>query len=75
MEKQMMADKADMIIAGYAYFVKEDYVEVVDLENTDSRAIIQNGDVIESLMDDTQDEIVLDYYKRNKCILEESLNA
>lgn len=66
------ADAADMIIAGYAYLKKDGYVEVVDLNNLDNRAVIQNDDVIESLMTDEEDDIVLNYYLNNKEFLEDA---
>ncbi|MBR3297236.1 MAG: hypothetical protein IKI65_05295 [Firmicutes bacterium] len=66
------ADAADIIIAGYAYLKKDGYVEVVDLNNLDNRAVIQNDDVIESLMTDEEDDIVLNYYLNNKEFLEDA---
>ena len=67
--------RLDMIVAGYAYRLHEDYVEVIDLNNTDKRAIIQNNQVVESLMSDEEDDLVLSYYIRNKEIVEEAVNA
>ena len=75
MNAQIIADQADMIVAGFAYKIKEDYIEVTDLDDISKRAIIQNDDVIESVMTDEEDDIVLSYYIRNKEILEESVNA
>ena len=62
---QEIADGADMIIAGYAYTIKGNYIEVIDLNNTDKRAVIQNNDIVESLMSDEEDDLVLKYYRRN----------
>ena len=70
-----IADEADMIVAGYAYNVKGDYVEVVDLADVSKVAVIQNDVISESVMSDEEGEIVLKYYLRNKDILEESLYA
>ena len=75
MSAEQIAVRADMIVAGYAYLLNEDYVEVIDLNNMDKRAIIQNDQVVESLMSDEEDDIVLSYYVRNKEILEEAVNA
>ena len=75
MNAEQIADRADMIVAGYAYLLEEDYVEVIDLNNTDKRAIIQNNQVVESMMSDEEDDIVISYYIRNKEILEEAVNA
>ncbi|MBE5899951.1 MAG: hypothetical protein E7279_10165 [Lachnospiraceae bacterium] len=60
-----IADEADMIVAGYAYKVKGDYVEVVDLSDVSKVAIIQSDVISESVMSDEEDEIVLKYYLRN----------
>ncbi len=75
MSAEQIADQADMIVAGYAYRLQEDYVEVIDLNDTDKRAIIQNNQVVESLMSDEEDDLVLTYYIRNKEIVEEAVNA
>lgn len=75
MKIQEIADDADMIIAGYAYTIKGDYIEVIDLNNTDKRAVIQNNDIAESLMSDGEDDLVLKYYRRNREILEETVYA
>ena len=45
-------------------------IEVVDLNDLSKRAVIQNGDVVESLMSDEEDDMVLRYYNRNKEFLE-----
>jgi len=75
MSVEEIADKADMIVSYYAYSIKEDHVEVIDLKNPDKRAVIQNEEVVESLMDEIEESIVLKYYLRNRTILEESLSA
>ena len=64
-----IADDADMIVAGYAYSVKDDYVEVMDLSDINKVAVIQSDVVSESVMSDEEDEIVLKYYLRNKDIM------
>ena len=64
-----------MIVAGYAYNVKDDYVEVMDLSDINKVAVIQSDVISESVMSDEEDEIVLKYYLRNKDVLEESLYA
>ncbi|MCR4640492.1 MAG: hypothetical protein K5697_00500 [Lachnospiraceae bacterium] len=75
MNARQVADDADMIVAGYAYKVKDGYVEVVDLEDTGKVSTIQSDVISESLMSDEEDAIVLKYYLRNKNLLEESLYA
>ena len=71
MSVKEIADSADIIVAGYAYIKHEDYIEVIDLSDPQKRAVIQNDDVVESLMTDEEDDIVLKYYLRNKEFLEE----
>ena len=50
-------------------------IEVVDLNDISKRAVIQNGDVVESLMSDEEDDMVLRYYNRNKEFLEDMHSA
>ena len=75
MSNKEYADAADMIVAGYAYLKKDGYIEVIDLNNTGNRAVIQNDDVVESLMSDEEDDVILKYYMRNKDFLEDTDNA
>lgn len=75
MSAQEIADNADMIVAGYAYKIMDDYIVVTDLNDISKRAVIQNGEIVESLMDDNEDDIALQYYQRNSEILKESLSA
>ena len=75
MSVKEIAEAADMIVAGYAYTRKDGYIEVIDLENLDKRAVIQDGDVVESLMSDEEDDLVLKYYLRNREIMEEMISA
>ncbi len=70
-----IADQADMIVAGYAYKIKKGYIEVIDLSDIKRVATIQNNIIAESLMSDEEDSIILDYYLRNKDLLEESVYA
>ena len=72
MDVKQIADAADMIVAGYAYFWKKDAVEVFDLNDLDKKAIIQNNRVVYSRMSVVVDDIVLSYYLRNIEMLEES---
>ena len=75
MKAEEYARSADMIVAGYAYLIRDGYVEVIDLANTKKRAVIQNGDIVESLMTDEEDDIVLKYYVINRDLMEESVHA
>ena len=75
MTEKQIADNADMIVAGYAFTVKDDYIEVIDLSNIEKVLTIRDGVIAESVMTDEEDAKVLSFYNRNKEILEESLYA
>ena len=75
MNVQEIADQADMIVAGQAYKGQDNYIEITDLNNITKTAVIQNDELVESVMSDEEDNIVMKYYNRNKDLLKESLNA
>ena len=75
MSVQEIADQADMIVAGYAFKVLDDYIEITDLNNLAKTAVNQNDELVESVMSDEEDDIVMKYYNRNKDLLKETLNA
>lgn len=75
MSAKEVADAADMIVAGYAYKRIDDYIEVIDINDLTKRAVIQNGEVVESLMSDEEDDVILKYYIRNRDLMEEVINA
>jgi hypothetical protein len=75
MSAQEIAQNADMIVAGYAFKVKDEYTEVVDLSDIKKVSIIQGDVISESVMSDEEDSNVLKYYLKNKEVLEESLHA
>lgn len=75
MSVQEIADQADMIVAGYAFKVLDGYIEITDLNNLSKTAVIQNDELVESVMSDEEDDIVMKYYNRNKDLLKETLNT
>lgn len=75
MNVQEIADQADMIVAGYAFKVLKDHIEITDLNNLSKTAVIQNDELVESVMSDEEDAIVMKYYNRNKDLLKETVNA
>ena len=75
MSVQEIADQADMIVAGYAFKVLKDHIEITDLNNLSKTAVIQNDELVESVMSDEEDAIVMKYYNRNKDLLKETANA
>ncbi len=66
-----IADKADMIINGYAFTKDNERVRVLNLNCINHAAVILNDKVVETNMDDVEKEIVMDYYSRNKEFMEE----
>lgn len=66
-----IADKADMIINGYAFTKNGNYIRVLNLNYLNHAAVILNDKIVETNMDDIEAQIVLDYYKDNKQFMEE----
>lgn len=66
-----IADKADMIINGYAFTRDNEWVRVLNLNCINHAAVILNNKIVETNMDDVENEIVIDYYNRNKQFMEE----
>lgn len=66
-----IADKADMIINGYAFTKDEEYIRVLNLDRVNHAAVILNDQIVETNMDDIEMQIVLDYYKNNKQYMED----
>ena len=61
-----VADKADMIINGYAFTQENKYIRVLNLNQLNHAAVIYNDKIVETNMDDIENQIVLDYYLNNK---------
>lgn len=59
-----VADKADMIINGYAFTKDNDYIRVLNLNHTNRAAVIYKDEIVETNMDDIEEQIVSDYYKK-----------
>lgn len=66
-----IADKADMIINGYAFTKEGEYVRVLNLNCINHAAVIYDGKIIDTNMDDIENQIVMDYYEQNKQFMEE----
>ena len=65
-----VADKADMIINGYAFTKEKEYVRVLNLKCVNHASVIYKNKIIETNMDDIEMQIVLDYYENNKQFME-----
>ena len=66
-----IADKADMIVNGYAFTRDGEYIRVLKLDYLNHAAVILNDRVVETNMDDIETQIALDYYEKNKRFMEE----
>lgn len=65
-----IADKADMIINGYAFTKEGEYIRVLNLNCLNHAAVIYKDKVVETNMDDIEKQIVIDYYEHNKQFME-----
>ena len=68
---EKIADNADMIINGYAFTKEEGYIRVLNLNNVNRAAVIYNDKIVETNMDDIENQIVIDYYENNKQFMED----
>lgn len=66
-----IADKADMIINGYAFTDNDGWIRVLNLNCLNHAAVIYEGKIVETNMDDIENEIVMEYYRNNKEFMEE----
>jgi hypothetical protein len=67
-----IADKADLIVNGYAYTRDKDYIRIINLNNLNHTAAIYNDKIVETNMDEIEVQIVLDYYIQDKEFLDSS---
>lgn len=65
-----IADKADMIINGYAFIDTDGWIRVLNLNCLNHAAVIYEGKIVETNMDDIENEIVMEYYRNNKEFME-----
>ena len=65
-----IADRADMIVNGYAFTKEENVVRVLHLESPHNAAVLsEDGNVIETNMDDIELALIGKYYERNRKFL------
>ena len=67
-----LAEKADMIVNGYAFTKEGDYIRVLNLNCLNHAAVIYKNQVIETNMDDIENQIVMDYYNDNREFMEDA---
>ena len=67
-----IADKADMIVNGYAFTREIDQIRILNLNNLDKALVISaDGKVLETTMDDIEIRIVLDYWNSDREFMED----
>lgn len=67
-----IADKADMIVNGYAFTLEDDRIHVLNL-NCPDKAVVFNldGEVLETTMDDIELSIASRYLQQNLKYMED----
>lgn len=67
-----IADKADMIVNGYAFTRENNQIRILNLNNLEKALVIsEDGKVLETTMDDIEIRIVLDYWNSDREFMED----
>lgn len=67
-----VADAAKIIVNGYAFTLDANNIKILNLNKPEKATLINNdGEVLETSMDDIELDIVLDYYIRNRKYMED----
>ena len=67
-----IADKADLIINGYAFTRKDDCIHVLNLNSPDKAVVFsRSGEVLETTMDDIELSIASRYLQQNQKYMED----
>ena len=67
-----IADKADVIINGYAFTADGDHIHVLNLNSPDKAVVFSvDGEVLETTMDDIELSIASRYLKQNLKYMED----
>ncbi len=71
-EISYIADKASIIVCGYAFTKRNDgFISILNLRQPDSAMVVsQSGEIIETNMDQIEQKIVMDLCKRNLQFME-----
>ena len=66
-----IAEKADMIIRGYAFTKEGDFIKIFNLNNGKSSMMINlKGKMLAASMDEIEQALVLDIWEKNKGYIE-----
>ena len=68
-EIKEIADRADMIVNGFAFTKDGEYIRVVNLDNRRHTATILDDEIIETDMDPIEAQITVAYYKNTKSFI------
>ena len=73
-ELKKIADEANMIVAGFSFTKDQDgFIRVLNLENSEEACVLgENGEMIETTMDDITLLKVQAYYLKNREFMEEA---
>lgn len=67
-----IADRADMIVNGYAFTRENRQIRVLNLNNLDKALVLsEDGRVLQTTMDDIEIRIVLDYWDNDRKFMED----
>ena len=67
-----IADKADIIVNGYAFTRENDQIRILNLNNLDKALVIsEDGKVLETTMYDIEIRMVLDYWNSDREFMED----
>ena len=67
-----IADRADMIVNGYAFTRENDQIKILNLKKKKKALVISaDGEVLETTMDDIEIQIVLDYWEEDREFMED----
>ena len=67
-----IADRADMIVNGYAFTRENRQIRVLNLNNLDKALVLsEDGRVLQTTMDDIEIRIVLDYWDNDRKFMQD----
>ena len=71
-ELETIADRANMIVAGYAYTKIDDVIKVLNLNDPNEACILsKDGEMLSTNMDDATLLLAQAYYLKNRSFMEE----
>lgn len=72
-EVQVVADKAKIIVSGYAFLNREDgFISILNLDHPSSAMVInRDAEIIETNMDSIEQKIVLELCSKNLQFMED----